>query len=135
MAVADLGGAPGANPPSPRPKIFSISCSFSRNLANHMLAPPGGLAPPPMGNPGSAPAWDESSFDVNFSINPHETEVVESSLGSLLQKFRLGFPMENPGSATAPLHFSSDVLSVQKSCRSLGSEHGCLHYSKEMFLL
>ena len=26
------GGAPGARPP-PRPKIFSISCSFSRNLA------------------------------------------------------------------------------------------------------
>ena len=30
--VADLGDAPGA-PPSPRSKIFSISCSFSQNLA------------------------------------------------------------------------------------------------------
>ena len=54
--VADLGDAPGA-PPSPRSKIFSISCSFSQNLAKiYMLAlPPPTLAPPPTGNPGSAP--------------------------------------------------------------------------------
>ena len=48
------GGAPGA--PPLRPKIFSISCSFSENLTkSYVGAPPRGSAPPPTGNPGSAP--------------------------------------------------------------------------------
>ena len=55
MSVADLGGWPGARPPL-QPKIFSISCSFSQNLAKSYVGAPGELAPPPMGNPGSAPA-------------------------------------------------------------------------------
>ena len=40
-----------------RPKIFSISCSFSENLAKlYVGAPTAGWHPPPlMGNPGSAP--------------------------------------------------------------------------------
>ena len=42
--------------PPLRPKIFSISCSFSQNLAkSYVGAPPRRLAPPPTGNPGSAP--------------------------------------------------------------------------------
>ena len=50
-AVADLGGAAPL-----RPKIFSISCSFSENLTkSYVGAPPRGSAPPPTGNPGSAP--------------------------------------------------------------------------------
>ena len=54
LAVVDLGGAPGVHPPWP--KIFSISCSFSQNLAkSYVGAPLGGLAPPHTGNPGSAP--------------------------------------------------------------------------------
>ena len=64
--MADLRGREGRAPPlgsdgskggAPRPKMFSISCVFLEFLENHRLAtPPGGLAPPPMGNPGSAPA-------------------------------------------------------------------------------
>ena len=55
VAVADLGGAHPARPP-PRSKIFSISCSFSENLTkSYVGVPPRGLAPPPTGNPGSAP--------------------------------------------------------------------------------
>ena len=40
-----------------RPEIFSISCSFTENLViSYVGAPsPGQLAPPPTGNPGSAP--------------------------------------------------------------------------------
>ena len=66
QSVADLRGREGRAPPlgsdgskggAPRPKMFSISCVFLEFLENHRLAtPPGGLAPPPMGNPGSAPA-------------------------------------------------------------------------------
>ena len=37
-AVADLGGAPSGTPP--RPKIFSISCSFSQNLAKSYVGAP-----------------------------------------------------------------------------------------------
>ena len=57
-SVADLGGgAPGARPPL-QSKIFSISCSFLENLTkSYVGAPPRGLAPPPTGNPGSAPDW------------------------------------------------------------------------------
>ena len=36
-------------------QILSISCSFWENLAkSYVGAPPGELAPPPRGNPGSA---------------------------------------------------------------------------------
>ena len=66
--VADLrGGAPL------RTKMFSISCSFSENLAKSYVGappPPGGLAPPPTGNPGSAPGqtfWQLCA--VEFSGN------------------------------------------------------------------
>ena len=42
--------------PPLRSKIFSISCSFSENLTkSYVGTPPRGLAPPPTGNPGSAP--------------------------------------------------------------------------------
>ena len=45
LAVADLGGRPRRAPP-PRPKMFSISCSFSQNLAkSYVGAPPKGWRP------------------------------------------------------------------------------------------
>ena len=54
---ADLGGP--ARAPL-RHKIFSISCSFSQNLAKSYVGapPPEGWRPPPTGNPGSAPGFD-----------------------------------------------------------------------------
>ena len=48
-AVADLGGAPYGQ------KFSQFHAVFRKIWQNHMLAPLGGLAPPPMGNPGSAP--------------------------------------------------------------------------------
>ena len=49
----------GDPPPPPRPKIFSISCTFWENLTKSYVAPPpGGSAPPPTGNPGSAPGFN-----------------------------------------------------------------------------
>ena len=52
--VADLGerGARDARPLGVQ--FFSISCSFSENLAKFYVGIPGGLAPLPRGNPGSA---------------------------------------------------------------------------------
>ena len=45
--------------PSPGVQILSISCSFWEHLAkSYVGVPPGGLAPPPQGNPGSATAVD-----------------------------------------------------------------------------
>ena len=58
--VADLGGgAPGARPPY-GPKFSRFHAVFRKIWQNRMLAPPPrGLAPPPTGNPGSAPAlWN-----------------------------------------------------------------------------
>ena len=52
-AVADLRGARGTL--APRVQILSISCSFWENLAkSYVGAPPGELALPHRGNPGSA---------------------------------------------------------------------------------
>ena len=51
-SVADLRGREGSTPPGAQ--ILSISCSFWKIWQNRMLAPPGELAPPPRGNPGSA---------------------------------------------------------------------------------
>ena len=50
------GGARDAR--SPGAQILSISCSFWENLAKSYVGapPPGELAPPPRGNPGSATA-------------------------------------------------------------------------------
>ena len=61
--VTDLGGhSRCVAPPPPRPKIFSISCSFLQNLAkSYVGTTPRGLAPPPTGNPGSAPASIQST--------------------------------------------------------------------------
>ena len=55
------GGTPGA---PLRPKIFSISCSFSENLAKSYVSAPAGLAPPPTGNPGSAPGKKNNSLHL-----------------------------------------------------------------------
>ena len=62
------GGAPGM--PPLWPKIFSISCSFSQNLAkSYVGAPPGGLVPPPMGNPGSTPEGHVETVDTKDQSN------------------------------------------------------------------
>ena len=48
-------GAPGARP-SYGPKFSQFHAVFLQNLAkSYVGAPPGGLAPPPMRNPGCAP--------------------------------------------------------------------------------
>ena len=55
-SVADPRGGRPQRAPYPRPKIFSISCSFSENWAkSYVGAPRQGLEPPPTENPGSAP--------------------------------------------------------------------------------
>ena len=52
FTVADLRLARGTPPGA---QILSMSCSFWENLAKTYIgAPPGELAPPPRGNPGSA---------------------------------------------------------------------------------
>ena len=59
------GGSKGALPPI---QILSICAVFGKIWQNHMLAPPPGwLAPPPLGNPGSA---TESLFESRI-MNSH----------------------------------------------------------------
>ena len=49
------GGSKGGASDAPRVQILSISCSFGEISAkSYVGAPPGELAPPPRGNPGSA---------------------------------------------------------------------------------
>ena len=66
FAVADLGGHP-RNVPSPMGQNFlKLMWFFGNFCQNHMLAPPPrGLAPPPTGNPGSAPALDYGLADAS----------------------------------------------------------------------
>ena len=53
--MADLRGRRGRAPPPLGVQILSISCSFWEILAkSYVGAPPGELAPPARGNPGSA---------------------------------------------------------------------------------
>ena len=61
--VADLRGARGCTPPR-GPKFFQFHAVFGKCWQNRMLAPPGELAPPPWGNPGSA--------TVNVKLNVSE---------------------------------------------------------------
>ena len=71
--VADLrGGAGDARPP--RVQILSISCSFWEILAKSYVGappPPGELAPPPRGNPGSATGtiWFPIVIVSTYSLN------------------------------------------------------------------
>ena len=48
------GGCEGCVPPPSGPKFLHFHAVFGKNWPNNRLAPPPGLAPPPLGNPGSA---------------------------------------------------------------------------------
>ena len=64
------GGSKGGASPL-RPKIFSISCSFREILTkSYVGTPPRGSAPPPTGNPGSAPG-----LHVHLSDRPDHVEL------------------------------------------------------------
>ena len=56
LPVADLGGCPQHAPPY-SPKFSQFHAVFQKIWQNHMLAAPQGSAPPPTGNPGSAPDY------------------------------------------------------------------------------
>ena len=58
-SVADLRG--GSREPRPPwgSKFFQFHAVFGKIWQNRMLAPPGELAPPPRGNPGSATAGNK----------------------------------------------------------------------------
>ena len=67
-AVADPRGAsPARAPHRLRTKIFLISCSFWENQANLYVGAPG-LAPPPAGNPVSAPVMPTTWNDHDLYI-------------------------------------------------------------------
>ena len=71
--MADLrGGARDARPPGP--KFLHFHAVFGKNWPNNRLTPPPfGLAPPPLGNPGSATAkWLESRL-LNVISDPGDS--------------------------------------------------------------
>ena len=55
--IAISGGSKGCTPGVPPygPKFSQFHAVFWKKCQSHMLAPPGGLVPPPVGNSGSAP--------------------------------------------------------------------------------
>ena len=64
--MADLGGRTRRAPPYD-PKFSQFHAVFHKIWQNHMLAPlPGGLAPPPTGNPGSAPGDEPKSTSCRY---------------------------------------------------------------------
>ena len=69
--------------PSPRPKIFSISCGFLEKfwLNRRLALPPGGLAPPSMRNPGSAPATLSAHHSVRKKDQRCRPSMVTESFG------------------------------------------------------
>ena len=67
FTVADLGGASGAHPPMAE-KFSQFPAVFRKIWQNHMLAPPGGLAPPPTGNPGSAPGLHHNLIELELKL-------------------------------------------------------------------
>ena len=62
------GGARDARPPC-GPKFLQFHAVFSKNWPNNRLAPPLGLAPPPLGNPASATAMSKLLWCSNLTIN------------------------------------------------------------------
>ena len=81
-AVADLRGG---SPPTAKnvPKFMQF---FWKIWQNRMLAPPGGSATPPTGNPGSAPVL---SFDFKFSVAQTECLNNPATIYSEIQKILL----------------------------------------------
>ena len=71
--VADLRGARGTHAPSWGPKFFQFHAVFGKIWQNRMLAPPppGELALPPRGNPGSATGvwWCAASMHLASIAN------------------------------------------------------------------
>ena len=69
--VADLRGAPPASaPPYGSPKFSQFHAVFRKIWQDRMLAPPRGLAPPPAGNPGSAPVTRKHSSRLRTARLP-----------------------------------------------------------------
>ena len=60
--------------PSPGSKFFQFHAVFGKFWQNRMLAPPGELAPPPRGNPGSA-TEDYFPYVVDFRLLQHNRHV------------------------------------------------------------
>ena len=69
--MADLRG------PIYDPKFSQFHATFWKIWQNHMLALPGGLAPPPAGNPGSASEFDARQSPVLpfFNLKPNEISI------------------------------------------------------------
>ena len=57
-------GVRGTHAPPEGSKFFQFHAVFGKICQNRMLAPPGELAPPPRGNPGSA-----NASGCNFTLN------------------------------------------------------------------
>ena len=69
----------------PRPNISAISCNFLEN--RRLVPPPGGLAPLPTENPGSAPGlYHFCLFQVllEFFQNGADLSVISANLGNLI---------------------------------------------------
>ena len=70
--MADLRGAQGTRSP-PGPNSFNFMQFFGKIRQIRMLAPPGELAPPPRGNPGSTTGYESHQcyFKVPLKCMQH----------------------------------------------------------------
>ena len=83
MSIIHSGGSKGGargSAPLPRVQTLSISCSFLGILAKSYVGappPPGELAPPPRGNPGSA-TYPDAFFLKVYSYQPEANVKITS---------------------------------------------------------
>ena len=85
-----IGGSKRGNKGCALPRevqVLSISCSFGDNLAKlYVGIPPGGLVPPPRGNPGSVTA-NTTVSKAKAALNEHRLR----SNGKRFTRFRYLF--------------------------------------------
>ena len=126
-AVAD--SAATTPPPSPRSKIFSISCSFSQNLENHMLAPSWRVGAPSFGESWFRPCpvikfchcrLKSDKKVLKFFLNRAElslNSVTSANSGNLINDRSMNWAQFKAGIMVSSWDYGSIMVSYLKSDR------------------
>ena len=85
--LLNIGRSSGGTGMPPRVNFFSFSCSFWKNWSNSMLVPPLWGWHPPLGNPGSATAYDSNNSNCKIVVSSHHiVAIIYYMMVSILAK-------------------------------------------------